>query len=340
LRSRCAKRLARVVLAALPLSLCALTASCGKSSIAAEIVDFQRPKGSLKVGSPASTSISIENTGDEERAFSVGYSVRDPSGEWHDVLPGTVELTPGHQTTTHELRTNPLEIPGYYDSRISVWSEEPGDGSEAMRLADFQESSTFRVSSSREDFSASELDAGQWKATNRNLGRGELAPENAGIEEGLFRLALPANTLNGGEIKSTDLYGPGFYAARIKVPDAPSSITGFFLYEPPDLESEIDIEIYNDSSGKILFTTYANGEQTHTETMSLPFDPTDDFHDYAFFYDENSISFYVDGEPMQEFEGGLPEKRMKLYVNTWFPTWLDGEEPDSDRYAYMDWIER
>jgi beta-glucanase (GH16 family) len=55
---------------------------------------------------------------------------------------------------------------------------------------------------------------------------------------------------------------------------------------------------------------------------------------------DNSISFYVDGEPMQEFEGGLPEKRMKLYVNTWFPTWLDGEEPDSDRYAYMDWIER
>ncbi len=30
---------------------------------------------------------------------------------------------------------------------------------------------------------------------------------------------------------------------------------------------------------------------------------------------------------------------MKLYVNSWFPIWLDGEEPDSDCYAYMDWIE-
>jgi endo-1,3-1,4-beta-glycanase ExoK len=103
---------------------------------------------------------------------------------------------------------------------------------------------------------------------------------------------------------------------------------------------EARLEVYNDSSDKSLFTTYANGEQTHTETMNLPFDPTEDFHDYAFFYDENSIRFYVDGEPMQEFEGGLPEKRMKLYVNTWFPTWLDCEEPDSDRYAYVDWIER
>ncbi len=123
------------------------------------------------------------------------------------------------------------------------------------------------------------------------------------------------------------------------MPDTPGSITGFFLYEPPDLASEIDIEIYNDPSGKILFTTYADGEQTHTEPTSLPFDPTEDFHDYAFFYDESSITFYVDGKPMQEFEGSLPEKRMKLYVNTWFPTWLDGEEPDSDRYAYVDWIE-
>jgi licheninase len=151
---------------------------------------------------------------------------------------------------------------------------------------------------------------------------------------------LPADTLDGGQIESKNLYGPGFYAARIKVPDAPSSITGFFLYEPPDYASEIDIEIYNDSSGKVLFTTYAGGKRTHTETVGLPFDPTQDFHDYAFFYDRDSITFYVDGEPMKEHEGGLPDQQMKLYVNSWFPTWLSGEKPGSDRYSYVDWIER
>jgi len=88
-----------------------------------------------------------------------------------------------------------------------------------------------------------------------------------------------------------------------------------------------------------LFTTYADGEQTRAETTDLPFDPTEDFHDYAFFYDEESITFYVDGEPMQEFEGGLPEERMKLYVNSWFPEWLSGEKPDSERYVCVDWIE-
>ncbi len=293
----------------------------------------------MQTGSPATASVRVKNAGTEPRTFFVGYSVRDPIGEWYDAPSDSVELGPGEESDSREFRTESLETPGYYDSRVSVWSEEPGHDPEAERLADFEESSTFRVSSSREDFDAPELDASRWEAATRDLGRGGLAPENVGLEDGLLLLTLPAGTLDGGEVESKDLYGPGFYAARIKVPDAPSSITGFFLYEPPDLESEIDIEIYNDPSGKILFTTYADGEQTHTETTSLPFDPTEDFHDYAFFYDESSITFYVDGEPMQEFEGGLPEKRMKLYVNTWFPTWLDGEEPDSDRYAYVDWIE-
>ena len=304
-----------------------------------KITALETSERSVQTGSPAIASVRVKNAGTEPHTFFVGYSVRDPIGEWYDAPSDSVELGPGEESDSREFRTEPLETPGYYDSRISVWSEEPGYGSAAERLADFEESSTFRVSPSREDFDASELDAGQWEATTRDLGRGGLAPENTGIEDGLLRLALPTNTLNGGEIESTDLYGPGFYAARIKVPDAPSSITGFFLYKPPDLESEIDIEIYNDPSGKILFTTYANGEQTHTETMSLPFDPTEDFHDYAFFYDENYISFYVDGEPMQEFEGGLPGERMKLYVNSWFPDWLSGEEFDSDRYVFVDWIE-
>jgi hypothetical protein len=56
-------------------------------------------------------------------------------------------------------------------------------------------------------------------------------------------------------------------------------------------------------------------------------------------YRQPAITFYVGSEPMEEFGDGLPEKRMKLYVNAWFPTWLDDEEHDSDHYAYVDWIE-
>jgi hypothetical protein len=332
-----------VLIVGVVLSSCFITTSCSESppreEVAAKITAFEPPEKALSSGSPTKSSVRIENTGADEHTFWVGYSVQDSAGDWHDAPAIPVELASGEESNAQELSTGPLKTPGYYNSRVFVWSEEPGDGTEAERLAEAEGVSAFEVYSDREDFDTPELDPNRWKVTAHELGRGDLEPENVRRENDNLLLRLPANALNGGEIESKDLYGPGFYAARIRVPNAPSSITGFFLYYPPDLESEIDIEIYNDPSGKILFTTYAGGEQTHTETMELPFDPTEDFHDYAFFYGENSITFYVDGEPMKEYEGGLPGEHMKLYVNSWFPTWLDGEEPDSDHYTYVDWIE-
>lgn len=321
------------------LSAALIVAGCGGPSIAAKINAFEPLEEALSSGSSAIASARIENTGAEEHTLWIGYSVQDSAGDWHDAPAIPVELASGEESDAQELSTGPLKTPGYYNSRVFVWSEEPGDGTEAERLTEAEEVSAFRIFSMREDFDTPELHPNRWEATARELGRGDLEPDNVRLENDQLRLTLPANALNGGEIESKDLYGPGFYAARIKVPDAPSSITGFFLYEPPDLASEIDVEIYNDPSGKILLTTYAGGEQTHTETVTLPFDPTEDFHDYAFFYDRDSITFYVDGEPMQEYEGGLPDQRMRLHVNSWFPTWLSGEKPASAREAYVDWIE-
>jgi beta-glucanase (GH16 family) len=312
---------------------------CGESGpMRAEIVAFEPPKGIIQAGDPATTSVRVENTGPEDGTLWIGYSVQDPTGRWHDGSAIPVELAAGEESGPQELSTEALDTPGYYKPRVSVWSGEPGSDPEAKRLANAEEASTFRVSGTREDFASTELDPARWKATTRELGRSNLEPENVSIDDSQLRLTLPAETLDGGEIESKGPFGPGFYAARIKVPDAPSSITGFFLYEPPDFESEIDVEIYNDSSRRVQFTTYADGKQTHTETTKLPFDPTQDFHDYAFSYDEDSITFLVDGEPIKELEGGLPDKPMKLYVNAWFPQWLSGEEPDSDRYVYVDWI--
>jgi len=126
----------------------------------------------------------------------------------------------------------------------------------------------------------------------------------------------------------------------MKAPHAPSSITGFFLYEPPDYESEIDIEIYNDSSRRmVMHTVYAEGHQTHTETMSLPFDPTSGFHEYRFEYAPDSLRFYADGRLMREWNDGLPTAPMRIYANAWFPTWLEGRKPKKDQYVLVDSIQ-
>ena len=66
--------------------------------------------------------------------------------------------------------------------------------------------------------------------------------------------------------------------------------------------------------------------------------PTKDFHEYRFDFYPGRADFYVDGELMHSFDEGLPEDPMHLYINTWFPTWLSGERPETDRYTYVDWL--
>jgi beta-glucanase (GH16 family) len=166
-----------------------------------------------------------------------------------------------------------------------------------------------------------------WTATEHQLGRSALSPAN--VLPGPA-LRLPAGTTDGAEIRSLSQFSSGVVQARLKLADAPSSITGFFLYAPPDLASEIDIEVYDDPSGTVLFTTYAGGRQTHTVRQTLGFDPTADYHDYAIAWGANKVTFSVDGATARTWSTGVPKAPMNLYVNAWFPTWLAGLAPATD----------
>ncbi len=159
-----------------------------------------------------------------------------------------------------------------------------------------------------DDFNS--FDTNRWSKGDHNLGRGYLDPKNVGVSNGNLAIKLPVRTLNGGEIMSKDLYGEGSYSVRMKLPNAPSSITGFFLYQAPDYASEVDIEIYNDTSRKIMFSTYSGGSQTHTETMALPFGPTTGYHEYRFDYASGSINFYANGKLMKTWKDGLPAVKL------------------------------
>jgi beta-glucanase (GH16 family) len=163
----------------------------------------------------------------------------------------------------------------------------------------------------------------EFTPTDHLLGRSHLDPANV---SGAYDLAIPAGTTDGAEIKSTAQFRSGTVSTRLKVANAPSSITGFFLYAPPDLASEIDIEIYNDPSGTVMYSTYAGGRQTHTVTQNLGFDPTAAFHAYAISWANGQAQFTVDGKLVRTFKNA-PKLAMNLYVNAWFPSWLGGLAP-------------
>ncbi len=170
------------------------------------------------------------------------------------------------------------------------------------------------------------------------LERSTLDPANVDVKDGNMRIKIPANTLNGGEIQSVDFYKYGTYSARMKLPNAPSSITGFFMYLGPDFYNEVDIEVYNDKSGNVDFTTYANGKMQHSVTKNMGFDPTAGYHDYKFEFEQGVLNFYVDDKLLQTWTDGMTTNSMYLMVNTWFPQWLQGTKTASDQYLLVDWI--
>ena len=184
------------------------------------------------------------------------------------------------------------------------------------------------------------LEAARLAAGEHPLGRGLLDPANVAVTRGRLALTLPAGRTDGAEVRSVRAYRSGRFSARMQVADAPSSITGFFLYAPPDFASEIDIEVLNDRTGTVMLTTYADGRETHHERRALGFDPTAAPHDYRIDWSRGSAAFAVDGQVLRRFTDGVPAAAMNVYVNAWFPAWLDGRAPVAPAATLVDRLER
>ena len=203
--------------------------------------------------------------------------------------------------------------------------------------ASFSIAAAARTNGWRDDFTT--LDASRWLVSSRPFGHGTLYPANVTAAGGQLRIELPANTLDGGEMRTKTLYRFGTYRARMKLANAPSSLTAFFLYKAPDYEQELDIELYNDSSRRVMFSTYSGGRQTHTQTLLLPFDATADYHDYTIQYGGRTVQFLVDGVPMQSWSNGVTNSAMYVFLNAWFPSWLAGQAPSTDQFTSVDWVD-
>lgn len=183
------------------------------------------------------------------------------------------------------------------------------------------------------------LAPGEWEPATHALGRGLVRAENVVLYEGAAALTLSVGSFDGAEIRSVDRVGYGVYAARMKTPRAPGTLSAFFLYEGgSDIADELDIEIFNDGSRRVLFTTWVAGETTHTTTLTLPFDPAAGFHEYGIVWSAREVSFVVDGAVMQRWNTGIPRNPMFVMANVWWPTWISGSLLHEPRSLLIDWI--
>ena len=172
------------------------------------------------------------------------------------------------------------------------------------------------------------LNKKRWEVRERfKLGRGYLLAQQVQLVSGAVKIELNSETAAGGEIRTRESFQYGQFEAAIKTANAPGSITGFFLYAPPDLYHEIDIEIFNEPESKVLFTIYQDGKVAKQQEYLLPFDPTKEIHHYRIDILPEETRFLIDGELIQLWEGNFSSRPMQLMINSWYPSWLEIKEP-------------
>jgi beta-glucanase (GH16 family) len=123
-------------------------------------------------------------------------------------------------------------------------------------------------------------------------------------------------------VRTPTAFGPGTFRTRLKAAAAPSSLTGFFLYAPPDYASEVDIEILNDGTRRAILSVWLEGASGHSAEVKLPFDPADGVHRYVIEWRAAEVALFADDSRLARWTTRLPAAPMRAKVNVWWPTWL------------------
>ncbi len=126
-----------------------------------------------------------------------------------------------------------------------------------------------------------------------------------------------SGTYAGGEYRSYQSYGYGYYSTRLKAADCPGVITSFFLYTHYPVWDEIDIEILGKNMNEVQFNYYTDGRGGHEYVHRLGFNAAQDFHDYGFLWLPESITWYVDGVAVYQATVNLPSHPQQIMMNVW-----------------------
>ncbi|KVH97308.1 probable xyloglucan endotransglucosylase/hydrolase protein 28 [Cynara cardunculus var. scolymus] len=136
----------------------------------------------------------------------------------------------------------------------------------------------------------------------------------------------------GSGFVSRSTYHHGFFTASIKLPNNTYSagvVATFYAQNNAfNRDDEIDFEFLGHIRGEgwVLQTNlYGNGSvhRGREEKFTLPFDPSQDFHDYSILWNTGRVVFYVDGLPIREVQkveamgGDFPSKPLFLYGTIW-----------------------
>ena len=128
---------------------------------------------------------------------------------------------------------------------------------------------------------------------------------------------------SAGEARTQNYYGYGDYTVKMKPSANPGTASTFFtctgnydlkyvldengnvvynedgtIKTEPNRHDEIDIEFLGKDTTKVQFNFFVNGKGGNEYMYDLGFDASKEYHEYGFRWEETSITWFVDGEPV------------------------------------------
>lgn len=125
-----------------------------------------------------------------------------------------------------------------------------------------------------------------------------------------------------GEIQSRPRYSYGTYEARMRTGVGSGLNAAFFTYIGPTHSmphDEIDFEVLLKDTSKVQVNSYVDGKQFNGAFVDVPGGADKAFHDYAFVWEPDRLSWYVDGKLLHSTEPGatLPTHPQKIFFSIW-----------------------
>ncbi len=186
--------------------------------------------------------------------------------------------------------------------------------------------------------------------------------DNVSFKDGIMTLKIDKNTnskydyeYSGAEYRTKGTYKYGLYSVKMKPIKNDGVVSSFFTYTGPahgTIWDEIDIEFLGKDTTKVQFNFFADGEGDHEYIYELGFDASEEWHEYAFLWEEDAITWYVDGVAVHKVTSEsytLPKTESKIMMNVWngrtdmsnIRAWLneyDGTVGLTAKYDYFSYI--
>ena len=254
---------------------------------------------------------------------------------WLKAFDGTTPLTARYQWVTYKKnRTNPTE-PDTPSDTIKDYGTPMDTTADAV--ADFRAGESPLFFASDGWTNGNPFDCG-WYA------------ENAVVKDGALHLSIDKDSAgkynySGGEYRTNDHYSYGYYETSMQAIKNDGVVSSFFTYTGPSEDNpwdEIDIEVLGKDTTKVQFNYYTNGQGNHEYMYDLGFDASEGYHTYGFDWQEDSITWYVDGKAVYTATIDIPSTPGRIMMNTWpgigVDSWLkafDGTTPLTARYQWV-----